>query len=174
MERLNKLSERELNYARKYRSRNPEKVKEATKKWRERNKEKVAASLKRWKLANKDKVEASRQRFFQLNPEYKNTYQRKWWSTLVGRYLTLKITARNKKRELKITFEQWQDLMERPCYYCKLNLVTNYGYCLDRIDSNLGYTLENVVPCCQLCNQMKSNLTQKEFMNHVKRIYEND
>jgi 5-methylcytosine-specific restriction endonuclease McrA len=30
----------------------------------------------------------------------------------------------------------------------------------------------NLVPCCFRCNQMKSNLTQAEFLSHLKRVIE--
>ena len=35
---------------------------------------------------------------------------------------------------------------------------------LDRVDSNKGYTDDNVVPCCGSCNQLKNELPYKYFV----------
>lgn len=43
---------------------------------------------------------------------------------------------------------------------------------IDRVDSSLGYTVDNVVPCCKLCNQAKNNLSKQEFVDWVKRVYD--
>jgi len=42
---------------------------------------------------------------------------------------------------------------------------------LDRIDSTKGHTRDNIVPCCRICNWMKSNLTLDEFLAHIDRIH---
>lgn len=44
---------------------------------------------------------------------------------------------------------------------------------LDRVDSNKGYTKDNVVPCCKYCNRAKSDLTTKEFKKLITLIFEN-
>lgn len=41
---------------------------------------------------------------------------------------------------------------------------------LDRIDSSLGYTYGNVVPCCGECNGMKSNHSLDQFFVLLERI----
>ena len=41
---------------------------------------------------------------------------------------------------------------------------------IDRIDSTLGYTSANTVPCCSLCNSMKSTLSPDNFIAHIKQI----
>ena len=42
---------------------------------------------------------------------------------------------------------------------------------LDRVDSNLGYTLDNVLPCCSICNYAKQDLRQDVFMQWIARAY---
>ena len=42
---------------------------------------------------------------------------------------------------------------------------------LDRIDNGIGYTLNNVRPCCSTCNYMKHRLNEKEFLNHIEKIW---
>ena len=40
-----------------------------------------------------------------------------------------------------------------------------------RIDSSKGYTLDNVVPCCWMCNNMKHNYDQDKFLEHCEKVY---
>ena len=58
----------------------------------------------------------------------------------------------------EITIEQWESIIfPNLCHYCnkKLGLVAGHG--LDRKDNDKGYILDNVVPCCKICNETKSN-----------------
>lgn len=41
---------------------------------------------------------------------------------------------------------------------------------IDRLDNNLGYTLQNCRPCCTICNKMKLYYSEKFFLNHVSKI----
>ena len=40
------------------------------------------------------------------------------------------------------------------------------------MDSNLGYSPENAVPCCTPCNKAKGDMTYGEFMAWVARLTE--
>lgn len=68
-----------------------------------------------------------------------------------------------------------------PCYYCGVppaNKQTSksgdkFIYSgIDRISNQLGYTIENTVPCCRTCNRAKSNLTLDEFFTWIRRLIE--
>jgi hypothetical protein len=41
---------------------------------------------------------------------------------------------------------------------------------IDRVDNNIGYVLNNCVPCCTKCNEMKMDKTVSEFLNHIHKI----
>ncbi len=43
---------------------------------------------------------------------------------------------------------------------------------LDRIDSDKGYELDNVIPCCETCNSIKNTLTTEEMYDHITRMIE--
>ena len=43
---------------------------------------------------------------------------------------------------------------------------------VDRVDNNIGYTLENSVSCCSWCNSMKNILPVNEFLNKIKKIHD--
>lgn len=85
-----------------------------------------------------------------------------------------------KKRELKfeLTEKQIAELVVQPCTYCntKDSNVCKQGKVelkyngIDRVDSNLGYVLENCVPCCYICNYAKNDSTQKEFYTWIDNL----
>lgn len=95
----------------------------------------------------------------------------------------------NKKRNLKtdISIDKFIELTTNNCNYCgaglcnfasdinsgKLisNTIVKYNG-LDRIDSSNGYILNNVVTCCKHCNKAKNIMSQKEFLEFIKRVYE--
>lgn len=86
--------------------------------------------------------------------------------------------------EFNLTYEEFDSLVIQDCYYCgskpifperfknefKNREIKNFNG-IDRIDSNKGYILDNCVPCCSICNRMKSDMTQFEFLNHINKIY---
>lgn len=56
-----------------------------------------------------------------------------------------------------ISFEKWVSLIENnECYYCHSSLPTN-GIALDRKYPDVGYFIDNVVPCCTNCNLTKGD-----------------
>ncbi len=71
------------------------------------------------------------------------------------------------KREIKmlITFEEFSELINKSCIYCG-----DLSRGVDRVDSELSYTVENSVSCCKICNCMKNNLTVEEFIAHINKI----
>lgn len=104
-------------------------------------------------------------------------------STFNNVYETYKRNA--KKRNLcfeldKITFKQ---ITQKNCFYCNRspNNVFKKNYengdftynGIDRFDNNLGYTLENCVPCCANCNRAKYKNTYNDFILWVRELYNN-
>jgi hypothetical protein len=84
-------------------------------------------------------------------------YTRRQKRTPAGRFTQLKYTAKARNMEMNLTLADLTQILLLPCHYCggKLNET---GYGLDRKDNAKGYTIENVVPCCDFCNKLKSNL----------------
>lgn len=58
-------------------------------------------------------------------------------------------------------------MSSKPCYYC--GELREYNG-IDRIDSNIGYEDNNIVPCCEICNKMKSNYDLVFWLNHINKI----
>lgn len=80
-----------------------------------------------------------------------------------GRYASVKGNATQRGFEFSITREEYVTLVtEAGCYYCGGDLPARGGG-LDRLDNAMGYTLDNVVPCCFRCNVDRGTLTADEF-----------
>ena len=121
--------------------------------WRENNREKIRAWKLKW--AKSENGKASQRR-----------YRSK--SSKAMRFLYI---ASAKKRGLlfDISEKAFTELISKECVYCGAS-STNKRNGLDRVDNSMGYTLENVVPCCFMCNQMKGKLSTEEFFDHIIRI----
>lgn len=81
-----------------------------------------------------------------------------------------------------LTLEQFTALARSPCGYCGCpagNLfkkkATDVGIPysgIDRVDPSRGYTPDNVVPACGVCNRFKMTLDHDGFKDHVLRMAE--
>ena len=97
--------------------------------------------------------------------------------------------AKKRNIQFELTIEDFQKLTQMNCHYDgsppkhvtkQSNTISNYPEAeahgvyisngLDRIDNTKGYTLENVVPCCKICNYAKHSLSQKEWEEWVERF----
>lgn len=89
-----------------------------------------------------------------------------------------KVSACRRGFGFTLTVDDFRFLTSSNCFYCgrcpAQRLETqaeHYLYNgLDRKDNSLGYTIENVVPCCWPCNELKGSYSFEEFLAHVRRI----
>lgn len=87
--------------------------------------------------------------------------------------------SRTKSRKLtsNITLIEFTALCQNNCIYCldppntktEANILRNG---IDRIDNDIGYILNNCVTCCSNCNRMKEKRTKDDFLNRIKKIYQ--
>ena len=95
-----------------------------------------------------------------------------------------KVGARDRNLEWSLTDEQVKRLITQPCYYCgaKPRLHSdfiasytcngNFLYTgIDRVNNSKGYSPDNVVSCCSLCNYMKQTISQDLFKKQIANIY---
>ena len=101
--------------------------------------------------------------------EYSKTYRKKYVITPNSRYGTYRRSVEKTNRIFNLTFEEFMLFWQKPCSYCGDNIKT-IG--LDRVDNTKGYELENIVPCCTMCNRMKNSHTKERFLNQVTKIAE--
>jgi hypothetical protein len=85
--------------------------------------------------------------------------------------------ARYRGVPFELTLAQFYCLTKEKCFYCgspPLNFIRKYIHNgVDRVDSDKGYIIGNVVPCCKRCNISKSSMTVENFKKHVDLIYTN-
>lgn len=83
------------------------------------------------------------------------------------------------KRSLvfSLTREEFETIIGKSCYYCgTAPSLRNVNGCdlvcngIDRKDSSFGYYQENCLPCCKICNVMKSTMTCNDFILHCVKI----
>lgn len=96
---------------------------------------------------------------------------------------TYKTSAKRRNLDYQLTTEEFTLLVTGKCQYCGDSLTQtkkgqgktsgDFRYTgIDRVDSSKGYTKDNCVSCCWLCNNMKSNTEESVFLEHVKKIYQ--
>lgn len=103
-------------------------------------------------------------------------------STINGLYNNYRTSARTRNYKFELTKEQFKDIISRNCYYCDMEpkqLHKPRGYYrdlfyngIDRYDNKIGYTIDNSVACCKLCNNMKHTLSNEAFLTHIERIFQ--
>jgi hypothetical protein len=92
--------------------------------------------------------------FKQLLRDDRNRYSR----TPKGRYQHLKSSAKLRGLELNLSLEEMEEVRAIAiCFYCR-GPLPQCGHGLDRLNSDKGYTKENVVACCSGCNRKKGRL----------------
>jgi hypothetical protein len=93
---------------------------------------------------------------------------------------TYKIRALRKNLEVTLTDDDFVRLVTSNCHYCgkshllETRLVNNKRVnmlTIDRIDSSKGYTPDNCVPSCKICNTIKMDQTYGDFLAQIKRIH---
>jgi hypothetical protein len=70
-------------------------------------------------------------------------------------------------------------ITKQDCIYCgaqpsnKRNLSDGSSFIftgIDRVDNSRGYELDNVVPCCRICNRSKDVRSREEFIAWAERV----
>lgn len=90
-----------------------------------------------------------------------------------GRFIHARGSAKKRNILFTLNEEDYNEFLKiEDCFYCgeKLPLA---GIGLDRVNSNEGYTRDNVVRCCFYCNVMKSDLSINIFFQRIAKISNN-
>jgi hypothetical protein len=124
------------------------------------------------------------------NPEYCNkckekmTAQPKVDSVINTIYSGYRTNANSRNISFELTKEIFISIVSKNCFYCgqepiesqfsksrnrtKIKFLHNG---VDRVNSKLGYTMENCVSCCSMCNLMKNKFSIEDFLSKIKQIY---
>lgn len=89
------------------------------------------------------------------------------------RYSNTKGAAKTRGKLFLLSRSEYENIVNKPCYYCdnKLGKSVEFASGLDRLDNSVGYTIDNVVSCCTICNRIKGEfLTPEETIVAVKAV----
>lgn len=151
----------------------------------QKNKEKILASHKgnteyleqkriyynEWKIKNKEKL-------------YETVYN--WKATASGQYSVIRQNTKNRGIEVTITrgeFINWYGNQNKICVYCGLSIediallpptyIRRSGkkrLSVDRMDNEKGYSIDNIVLACYMCNTIKNSFLTFEEMKEVGNL----
>lgn len=113
-------------------------------------------------------------------PDHYNRFSREREKCSFAQY-TLKQIKQKAKFRKNGTGIEWKlndvyafELCLSNCFYCdKPANWPDKRNGIDRVNNNIGYEINNCVPCCFECNAAKNNLTMDEFKDWIIRLYNN-
>ena len=121
--------------------------------------------MEQWRKDNPEKAKRNRKKYYNNGGK---EYMQNWMNnTIKGRFRMYKDNCKRLGRPFELLFDDFAKFWKQPCSYCGSEIET-IG--LDRIDSEKGYIEGNVISCCFKCNGMKSKLSEKEFLEQIKKI----
>lgn len=101
------------------------------------------------------------------------------FNELFGSY---KRSAKHRGYPFELTKEEFKEIITQPCIYCGEVLTQEYGknsptfastfkYTgIDRYDNTKGYVKGNCVPCCKVCNRIKTNMPIEDMTHKLEQI----
>lgn len=106
-------------------------------------------------------------------------YGQSSFNQLLARYV---FGAAKRKVSFDLTKEEFIELVSSDCHYCGVapyQIITGKGLNgefvyngVDRLNSKLGYTPKNCVPCCGMCNKMKLDTDFEVFVKQIFVMHE--
>lgn len=120
-----------------------------------------------WRLNNLDKTRQNSGAYYQNNKIKINKRVIKYHRSPEGRCVLIKAQAKYRGINYELNKDFVNQFWKSECYYCGDDLdIPRF----DRVNSDLGYTENNVVPCCVKCNYMKNDLSVDKFYQHLRKI----
>jgi len=101
-------------------------------------------------------------------------------------YRQYKYSAKKREYSFLLNKKEFSFLIKSNCFYCESEpnqkrIITEkkrsvwhegeflYVNGIDRFDNSLGYTLENSVTCCKICNFAKGAMQVEDFKDMIKK-----
>ena len=92
-------------------------------------------------------------------------------TTIIRAY---KSGAEKRGLSFNLSYDQVESLVTQECYYCGIKHSSErYGFFyngIDRVKNDIGYEIDNVVPCCKMCNFAKRDFSKEEFLDWAIRV----
>lgn len=122
----------------------------AAKRYRQKHPEKVRCSFEEWKSRHPE-YQKNRDANRRANPE---EYAKILHSN--------KLNKRKRRSAGSLAAHEVIELLKRPCEYCN-GVATEVDHIIP-ISRGGSNTIDNVVPCCRVCNARKNNRTKDEWL----------
>ena len=100
-------------------------------------------------------------------------------------YGSYKRAALRRGYEWNLSKKEFREIISKQCYYCGIppeskyttssetpiieNILIYNG--VDRKNNGVGYSKENCITACGICNRMKMNLGYEQFIYKIKQIH---
>ena len=95
-------------------------------------------------------------------------------------YAAYQKSAMKRNYSFELSKEEFKDIITQPCIYCGASLTQEkrkngangtFKYTgIDRYDNSKGYSIDNCVPCCSICNRIKTNMPIEKLEEQLERI----
>ena len=85
-----------------------------------------------------------------------------------AKFSNYKAGAKRRGYAFDLTFTEFMSYWKEPCDYCG-DAIETIG--LDRIDNELGYSIDNVKSCCFTCNHAKDVMGEAQFLMWIEKVY---
>jgi hypothetical protein len=120
-----------------------------------------------WLRNRADKLEQQLRDPKSCVPDVKND----WLYSLGYRWECIQRSAKPKGLKIEITKEDVARMCVQLCYYCGEDPgETGVTFGVDRVDNSVGYTVENSVTCCSVCNYAKKDLHVMDFIQAMCNV----
>lgn len=106
-------------------------------------------------------------KYRESNKEKINEHNKEWRAIKKGKYSFYKGNAKRRGIEFNLTEEEFLTYWQQDCFYCG-SVIATIG--IDRIDSFVGYSENNIVSCCYECNVMKMDTNEDEWYSKMLTI----
>jgi len=126
---------------------------------------------------------------------YRGTTKRLYKETTLNQIYKTHCEGARNRGWVPLPRDEWERFRSIACYYCNgyslrkphKKIIPRLGETaesvnksyeieangIDRVDNAKGYEHGNMVPCCQMCNQMKMSFNYEQFIEQVRKIYAN-
>lgn len=132
-------------------------------------------------LCNECKLDKSEEQFYKdlSRPKgrvarciecYKNKQKIDRINNTRRRFAEIKSNAIRRGFNWELTLFDYESICFDPCYFCG---DSSRIMGIDRKNNEPYYNSLNTIPCCKICNGMKSDMKLKEFLEHVRKIVAN-
>jgi hypothetical protein len=146
------------------------------------NKKKYSKDAKERYLQNRDKILVRRRESAKLEtPEkrekrlafHKNYnkahsgLRRIQFQTDEYKFKMYSFAAKRRDYQFNLSLEEFTKIFHGDCDYCGKEDARG----IDRVENAIGYTKENSVSCCEMCNKMKWKWDKAQFLIQISKIY---